>query len=126
MQKMVGSRDGRRQTQSQRSAGIRDALWDNQVGRIFCLERFDCGFNRVCIKIVKGCGEAVTETGGVVAFDPKELVDELVFVDEPAFGALDDGDFVGFKATTAAEDEFTTVDLVCFEAVCHLILQIPD
>ena len=98
----------------------------NQVGRIFCLERLNSRFKRVGIKIVKWCGEAVTETCGVVAFDPKELVDELVFVNEPAFGALDDGDFVGFKTTTAAEDEFTTVDLVCFEAVCHLILQIPD
>ncbi len=100
-------------------AGIRDVR-GNQAGS-FRLERLNGRFKRMGVKVIEWCGEAVTKTGGVAALDAEDLVDELVFVDEPAFGALDDGDLVGFKATTAAENGLATVDLVCFEAVCHLI-----
>lgn len=85
-------------------------------------EWFDGGFQGIGEKVVKTGMDAVTKVRCIIPSDPENLLDEFLLEDNPALCPFQDGDFVGIQATAAPKDQFTAVNLVSLETVCHFHL----
>ena len=69
--------------------------------------------------LVRG-GKTVSPSGSVLSSFANDFA-VLFVIDEPVFGSFQHGDFVAFKSTTTAEDEFAAIYRVFLESLDHFL-----
>lgn len=70
------------------------------------------------MEFVVGSGKTIAPSGGVLSSFAYDLA-VLFVVNQPVFGSFQHGDFVAFKSTTTAEEEFAAIYRVFLESLDH-------
>ena len=73
------------------------------------------------MELVVWCGETIAPAGSVLPSFANDF-SILFMIDQPVFGSFQHGDFMTFKSTATAEDEFAAIYRVFLESLDHFFI----